>query len=437
MRISVFGLGYVGAVSAACFARDGFDVLGVDVAASKVDGINDGVAPIVEEGIQELVSEVVSAGALRATTDAAEAVAETDISMLCVGTPSRPNGSIDLSYVERVSEQIGEQIARKIEPHVVVLRSTVIPGTLDDIVVPTLERASGKRGGDGVHACMNPEFLREGTSIRDFYDPPFTLFGATDDFAAERLTECYAHVDAPIYRVSVKAAEMVKYACNAFHAVKVSFANDIGNVAKAMGIDGQEVMRVFCEDTKLNISPSYLKPGFAFGGSCLPKDVRALTYEARRHDIETPILRAALETNAGQVDRAARMILETGARRVGLLGLSFKEGTDDLRESPMVALAETLIGKGIELQIYDRNVREAGLIGANRAYIEAHIPHIWSLMTESVEDAVHGTAVIVLANKDDEFARVEELRSDDQIVVDLARAIPGHTSSDWYRGICW
>jgi len=437
VRISIFGLGYVGAVSAACFARDGYDVLGVDISASKVDGINAGQAPIVEEGIQELVSDVVASGKLRATTNAAEAVAETDISMLCVGTPSRPNGSIDLSYVERVSEQIGECLAKKTDPHVVVLRSTVIPGTLEECVVPTLVRTSGKEVGNGVHACMNPEFLREGTSIRDFYDPPFTLFGATDDFAADRLKEVYSHVDAPIHRVSIRAAELIKYACNAFHAVKVSFANDIGNVAKAMGIDGQEVMDVFCEDTKLNISSSYLKPGFAFGGSCLPKDVRALTYEARQRDVETPILRAALETNQGQIERAARLILDTGKRNIGLLGLSFKEGTDDLRESPMVSLAETLIGKGLDLKIYDRNVREAGLIGANRAYIEAHIPHIWSLMTDSVEAAIDGADVIVLANKDEEFTKVETLRSDGQTIVDLARVIPGRTSSDWYQGICW
>lgn len=437
MRISVFGLGYVGAVSAACFARDGYDVLGVDISATKVAGINEGRAPIVEEGIQELVAGVVSSGKLRATTDAVEAIAETDISLLCVGTPSRPNGSIDLSYVERVSEQIGACLPNKSTPHVVVLRSTCIPGTLEDCVIPTLERTSGLKVGAGVHACMNPEFLREGTSIRDFYNPPFTLFGATDDFAADRLKEIYSHVDAPVHRVSVRAAEMVKYACNAFHAVKVSFANDIGNVAKAMGIDGQEVMEVFCQDTKLNISPSYLKPGFAFGGSCLPKDVRALTYEARKHDIETPILRGALETNEGQVERAARMILDTGKRQIGLLGLSFKEGTDDLRESPMVSLAETLIGKGLDLKIYDRNVREAGLIGANREYIEAHIPHIWSLMTDSVEDAVAGAEVIVLANKDEEFARVETLRSENQVVIDLARAIPGRTSNEWYQGICW
>lgn len=437
MRISVFGLGYVGAVSAACFAKDGHEVVGVDVNREKVDGINAGRAPIVEEGIQELVAEVVESGALRATTDAADGVENSDISMLCVGTPSRPNGSIDLTYVERVAADIGREIRDKKAPHVVVLRSTVIPGTLEGRVIPILEETSGKGVGEGVHACMNPEFLREGTSIRDFYAPPFTLYGATDDLAAERLETLYAGIDAPIHRTSVRAAEMVKYACNAFHAVKVSFANDIGNICKALGIDGQEVMRVFCEDTKLNVSPAYLKPGFAFGGSCLPKDVRALTYEGRQHDIETPVLRAALETNAGQVERAARMVLDTGKRSVGLLGLSFKEGTDDLRESPMVTLAETLIGKGIDLKIYDRNVREAGLIGANRAYIEAHIPHIWSLMASSVEEAIEDVEVIVLANKDSEFGAVESLRTDGQVVIDLARAIPGRTTADWYEGICW
>lgn len=437
MRISVFGLGYVGAVSAACFARDGFQVIGVDISGPKVKAINEGQAPIVEEGIQELVSEVVASGALRATCDAREAVEDTDVSLICVGTPSRRNGSIDLSWVERVSEEIGHAMAGKTDPHVVVLRSTVVPGTLEERVVPALMKASGRDVGDGVHACMNPEFLREGSSIRDFYDPPFTLYGATDDLAAERLEAIYAHVQAPVHRVSIRAAEMIKYASNAFHAVKVSFANDIGNVARAMGIDGQEVMRVFCEDTKLNVSPAYLKPGFAFGGSCLPKDVRALAHEARRRDVETPVLRAALETNAGQVERAVRMVLDTGKRRVGLLGLSFKEGTDDLRESPMVTLAERLIGKGIELKIYDRNVREAGMIGANKAYVEAHIPHIWSLMTDDVATAVRDVDVIVLANRDPEFSDIDAIRTDGQVVIDLARSVSGRLSGDWYQGICW
>jgi len=437
VQISVFGLGYVGAVSAACLARDGYQVVGVDVSGPKVQAINGGQAPIVEEGIQELVADVVSSGRLRATCDAREAVEATEVSLICVGTPSRRNGSIDLTYVERVSEEIGQAMAAKAEPHVVILRSTVVPGTLEERVVPALVEASGRAVGEGVHACMNPEFLREGSSIRDFYDPPFTLYGATDDFAAERLEAVYAHLDAPVHRVSIRAAEMIKYASNAFHAVKVSFANDIGNVARALGIDGQEVMRVLCEDTKLNISRAYLKPGFAFGGSCLPKDVRALAHEARRRDVETPVLRAALETNQGQVERAVRMILDTGKRRVGLLGLSFKEGTDDLRESPMVALAERLIGKGVDLKIYDRNVRQAGMIGTNKAYVEAHIPHIWSLMTDSMAAAVADVDVIVLANRDPAFAKIGELRVEDQVVVDLARAIPGRLSEGWYQGICW
>ena len=430
-------MGYVGLVSAACFARDGFEVIGVDVAESKVKSVNDGESPIVEEGIRDLVAGVVASGALRATTDAEEAVARSDVSLICVGTPSRKNGSIDLSFVRRVSEEIGAAMAGRSEPHVAILRSTSIPGTLEEIVVPSLQEHSGKEIGDGVHACMNPEFLREGSSIKDFYDPPFTLYGATDDFAASQLERLYAHIDAPIHRVSIKAAEMVKYACNAFHAVKVSFANDIGNVAAALGIDGQEVMEVVCRDTKLNISPAYLKPGFAFGGSCLPKDVRALSHEGRRHDVETPVLRAALATNEGQVKRAVDMILETGSRSVALLGLSFKEGTDDLRESPMVTLAESLIGKGVQLKIFDRNVKEAGMIGANRAYVESHIPHIWSLMTDSVADALEGADVIVLANRDPEFASVADLREDHQVVIDLARALPGRTTGEWYRGICW
>ncbi len=437
MQISVFGLGYVGAVSAACFAREGHDVIGVDVNPLKVEGIDAGQAPIVEEGIQDLVAEVVGAGRLRATTDAREAVLGSDVSMLCVGTPSRPNGSIDLSYVERVASDVGEALREKDRAHVVVLRSTVLPGTLEERVIPALEEASGRRIGDGVHASMNPEFLREGTSIRDFYDPPFTLFGATDDVAARALSELYATIDAPLIRTSVRAAEMIKYACNAFHAVKVSFANEIGNLCKAVGIDGQEVMDVFCADEKLNISRAYLRPGFAFGGSCLPKDVRALAYEARRRDLDTPVLRAALETNRKQVERAARMVMDTGMRRVGLLGLSFKEGTDDLRESPMVALAETLIGKGFDLKIYDRNVREAGLIGANRAFIESHIPHIWQLMAADARSVVDMSDVLVLANASEEAAALESTRRADQIVIDLARALPDRRSGDWYQGICW
>lgn len=438
VRVSVFGLGYVGCVSAACLAREGHSVVGVDINLRKVEALQRGESTIVEEGIAELVKEMVDAGHLRATTSAAEAVRETDLSLICVGTPSRPNGSLELTYVEHVAEEIGRAIAEKSEPHTVVLRSTVLPGTLETVVIPILERHSGKKPGSGFDACVNPEFLREGTSVRDFYEPPFTLIGATSERAAEQLGALYRGIGAPVFHLDVRAAEMVKYACNAFHAVKVSFANEIGNVCRAIGIDSHEVMDVFCTDTKLNLSPAYLRPGFAFGGSCLPKDLRALTYEARRQDVETPLLRAALETNRAHIELAARMVLDTGHRSVGILGLSFKEGTDDLRESPMVALAEILLGKGLELRIYDRRVSQGGLIGANREFIETHIPHIWSLMCEDLTEVVRRSDTLVLGTRSEEFFTIGKKRRNGQVVVDLARVLEEHTSEDgWYRGICW
>jgi len=348
--ISVFGLGYVGCVSAACFAREGHDVVGVDVSQTKVDLINSGKPTIVEEGIGELVAEMVASGRLRATTDARKAVLGSSISLVCVGTPSRENASLDLSYIQRVAEQIGAILRDKESMHIVVIRSTVLPGTIHELVVPALERFSGKRSGYEFHVCSNPEFLREGTSIKDFDDPPFTLIGADDPAAAGAVEQLYAGIDAPTHQTAVRTAEMVKYACNCFHGLKVGFANEIGAVCKALGVDSHEVMRIFCEDRKLNISTAYLKPGFAFGGSCLPKDLRAIVYRAQQEDVEVPILRATLESNRKQIERAFRMVMATGQKRVGVLGLSFKAGTDDLRESPMVALIEMLIGKGIELQ---------------------------------------------------------------------------------------
>lgn len=442
MKVSVYGLGYVGCVSAACLAREGHEVVGVDVNARKVDQVNRGEATILEEGIGELVEEQVAAGRLRATTDAREAVAASEISMVSVGTPSRPNGSIDLSAVERVAEQIGEALRSTDDDHVFVLRSTVLPGTLEKRVIPRLVESSGRELGEGLAACSNPEFLREGSSIADFYDPPFTLIGAEDQSAADRVADLYRGIDAPVHRVPVRAAEMVKYACNAFHALKVSFANEIGNVCKEMGVDSHEVMELVCADRKLNISPAYLKPGFAFGGSCLPKDVRALLYEARSRDVETPVLRATMETNRQQVERAARMVLETGRRSVGILGLSFKAGTDDLRESPMVSLVEILLGKGLDLKVYDRNVRESGLVGANREFIESQIPHIWSLLESDLSKVVESSEVLVIGNASEEYGDVEELRSEDQMVVDLVRILDDGAAQKasgeaWYLGICW
>jgi GDP-mannose 6-dehydrogenase len=437
MRLSVFGLGYVGCVSAACFAKDGHEVVGVDVNPNKVETIDSGRSPIIEAGIGELLNEMVAAGRLRATTDSAEAVAATEVSLVCVGTPSRENGSPDLAYVKRVCQEIGAALEAKRERHTVVIRSTVLPGTLEVTVVPALEAYSGKKAGRDFGVCINPEFLREGTSLKDFYAPPFTLVGADDEATATLLKRLYARIDAPLYVMPVKAAEMVKYACNAFHALKVSFANEIGSVCKGLGIDSHEVMRVFCEDTKLNLSPYYLKPGFAFGGSCLPKDLRAIDYKAKELDVETPLLSSILPSNRWQVERAVEMVLRTGKKRVGVLGLSFKAGTDDLRESPVVTLIEALIGKHIQLSVYDRDVSLARIFGANRAYIEREIPHISRLLRADLGEVLEASEVIVVGNKSEEFRQIEGRLRDDQIVVDLVRLFDGKTSRGNYQGICW
>lgn len=436
--LAVYGLGYVGCVSAACFAKAGWRVIGVDVNNDKVDMINQGTSPVVEPGVAGLVKEVVASGSLRATTDPCEAARAATISLICVGTPSKPNGALDTAYIVRVCEDIGRALRQHQGRHVVVVRSTVLPGTTASVVVPTLERAAERKLGDGFAVCVNPEFLREGTSLEDFHHPPFTLIGSDDPSAARDVAQLYATVAAPLHVVETKAAELVKYACNAFHGLKVTFANEIGNVCRAMGIDSREVMRIFCEDTKLNLSPYYLKPGFAFGGSCLPKDLRALVHHARQLDVETPVLAAVMHSNRQQIERAVDMVLRTGKRRVAMLGLSFKPGTDDLRESPLVTLAETLLGKGMQLAIYDPDVSGERVMGTNRAYIEREIPHIWSLMRSSLSEVVaHGEA-IVIGNKLEEYRQVETLRQDGQIVIDLARMFDRRTGDDGrYEGICW
>jgi GDP-mannose 6-dehydrogenase len=437
MKLSVFGLGYVGCVSAACFARAGHEVVGVDVNTTKVGIINSGQSPIVEPGVAELIAEMVAAGRLRATTDARAAVAQTDLSLVCVGTPSRANGSLDLTYVKRVCAEIGAGLEGRPGRHTVVIRSTMLPGTVESVVTPALEVYSGLKAGPDFGVCINPEFLREGTALKDFYAPPFTLVGADDEEAAAPVRRLYAHIDAPVFVTAVKAAEMVKYACNCFHALKVSFANEIGNVAKELGIDSHEVMRVFCHDTKLNLSPYYLKPGFAFGGSCLPKDLRALTYKAREVDVEVPVLQAALQSNRLQVERGVEMVLRTGRKRVGVLGFSFKAGTDDLRESPMVTLIETLLGKGLQLALYDRDVSLARLVGANKEYIEREIPHISQLMRASVEEVLAHAEVIVVGNRAEEFREIEGRLRGDQLVIDLVRLFEGRVSGGQYEGLCW
>lgn len=437
MKISVFGLGYVGAVSAACFASEGFDVVGVDVSETKVELINKGNAPIIEEGIAEMTAEAVTSGKLRATTDVRSAIFETDISLVCVGTPSNDNGSLKLDYVERVSQQIGAVIAEKSDRHIVVMRSTMLPGTIENLVRPALEAASGKKAGVDFDLCVNPEFLREGTSIKDFYSPPFTLIGADSDSAGKKLRELYKNVKAPLFVTTVKAAEMVKYACNCFHGLKVSFANEIGNICKEQGIDSHEVMEVFCQDTKLNLSPYYMKPGFAFGGSCLPKDLRALAYRAKELDVDVPVLRAALESNLLQIERAVQMITKTGKKKVGFLGFAFKAGTDDLRESPVVTVIERLIGKGYDVKLYDKEVSIARLIGANKAYIENEIPHISRLMAESVDEVLENSEVVVIGNKALEFKMIEEKINDDLVVIDLVRIFGDKITDKNYHGICW
>ena len=436
MRISIFGIGYVGCVSAACLARAGHEVVGVDVNPTKVEIINSGASPIVEPGINELIADVVREGKLSATTDSAQAIKSTDISLICVGTPSKPNGSLDLGHVERVCSIIGKALAAKNERHTIVIRSTMLPGSIESVAQPALEAASGKKAGADFGLAVNPEFLREGSSLKDFYAPPFTLIGTDDEQTGKTVSGLYAGIDAPIFVTSMKTAEMVKYVCNCFHALKVSFGNEIGNICKALELDSHEVMNVFCADTKLNLSAYYLKPGFAFGGSCLPKDLRAVTYKAKELDVEVPLLTAITTTNRLQIERALDMVLRTGKKRVGVLGFSFKAGTDDLRESPMVTLIETLIGKGLELVIYDRDVSLARLVGSNREYIEHEIPHIARLMRTSIDEVLSAADTIVIGNKSEEFRQIESRLRPDQTVIDLVRLFD-RQSGNGYQGICW
>ena len=438
MNVSVFGLGYVGSVSAACFAEDGHTVVGVDVNPGKVASLNEGRSPIVEKGLEDLIRDNVANGRLRATTSTAEAVRDSDISLVCVGTPSRKNGSLDLTYLERVAEQIGDALKDKSSYHVVVVRSTVLPGTTHQVVIPALERTSGKKYGTGFGVTVNPEFLREGTAIHDFRHPPLTLVGHNYTSDAEPTKALYGRVDAPIETTTIRTAEMMKYASNTWHALKVAFANEIGNVCKRVGIDSHEVMHIFCKDEKLNLSSYYMKPGFAFGGSCLPKDVRALQYRAKEVDLDMPVIQAILGSNQMQIQHAIDEIVDTGKKRVGLLGFSFKAGTDDLRESPIVILAEALLGKGVQLAIYDRNVSLARLVGANKQYIEQQIPHLSSHLCDSLDDVIAQSDVIVVGNAAPEFAEAVTRCRPEQTVIDLVR-LPLDFSrvQAHYNGICW
>lgn len=435
MRISIFGLGYVGAVCAGCLASRGHEVIGVDISQVKVDLINRGKSPIVEPGLEELLAAGVDAGRIRGMTSAYEAVMSTDLSMICVGTPSKRNGDLELDYVESVCREIGRALREKDEWHLVVIRSTVLPGSVRNVVLPILEDCAGKLAGRDFGVCINPEFLRESSAIKDYDHPSMTVIGELNTASGDMLAKIYADLDAPIIRKPIEVAEMIKYTCNVWHATKVSFSNEIGNIAKAVGVDGRDVMDVVCRDTKLNISRYYMRPGFAFGGSCLPKDVRALTYRASQLDVKHPLLSSIMNSNDEQVNRAFDLITGFGSRSIGMLGLSFKANTDDLRESPLVELAERLIGKGYKLQIFDRNVDYARVHGANRDYINSKIPHLASLMTSDLGGVVESSDVLVLGHNDELFDTVMADLPEGKRVLDLVGALKA--PSETLEGICW
>lgn len=436
MQISIFGMGYVGAVCTACLADYGHSVIGVDVSDLKVRMINGGESPIVEPGLGELLAKGVAAGRIRATSNTAEAIAHSELTMICVGTPSKRNGDLDLRYVEQVASEIGAALKAKSSWHTVVVRSTVLPGTVKNVVIPALEAASGKKAGQDFGVAVNPEFLRESTAIADYREPPMTVIGELNEASGQGLADIYSVLPAPVFRRPIEVAEMVKYTCNVWHAAKVTFANEIGNIAKACGVDGREVMKLICEDHKLNLSAYYMKPGFAFGGSCLPKDLRAMNYRASQVESDNPMLASIMRSNAVQVQRAFELVASFGKRKVGLLGLAFKSGTDDLRESPLVELAEMLIGKGYSLSIFDRNVDHARMMGTNKEYIDAKIPHVSGLLKSDLQAVVDESEVLVLGNKDEAFAGVLASRKPETKIVDLVGFMATPSTAD-AQGICW
>ena len=437
MKICVLGMGYVGVVSAACLASAGHEVVGIDPSAVKVDMINEGKSPIVEKDIGRMIRDQVANARLSASTNPMEAIRQADICFVCVGTPSQANGGIDLTYVRRVCEEIGAVLRHHPAAPVIVIRSTILPGTMRSMVIPTLEEHSGKRAGIDFGVCFNPEFMREGTAVKDFQSPPKTVIGELGSASGDVLAQLYVDIPGPLIRTSIETAEMVKYADNCWHALKVGYANEIGNICKQVDVDGHAVMDIFCQDNKLNISPYYLKPGFAFGGSCLPKDLRALLYTAKRLDLSLPILSSILPSNQLQIERAVQAVVDKGKKKIGILGLSFKAGTDDLRESPVVELCERLIGKGYELSIYDRNVSIASIRGANRDYILNHIPHISRLMVPSQGEVMSRAETIVIGNAAEEFRDVPERLLYGQTIIDLVRIGQARSIAGTYEGICW
>jgi GDP-mannose 6-dehydrogenase len=438
VNISIFGLGYVGAVSLACLARDGHRVIGVDVDQTKIDLIKAGRTPVVEEGMVQLMADVTTAGRVTVTRAANEAIRETELSLICVGTPSAANGSQDQSGIVRLAGEIGEAMRGKTAPHVFVFRSTLIPGTVEGVLRPVIEQASGKKDGVDFHLCFQPEFMREGSSIRDYDKPPFTIVGANADAPATKLRRIFGHLPCEFYQTSVRAAEMVKYCCNNFHALKITFANETARLCEALAIDPFEVMELVCRDTQLNISKAYLKPGFAFGGSCLPKELRATLYLAKTNDVEIPMLGSILSSNLRHIEHAMAKVMESGCRKIGMIGLSFKGGTDDLRESPLVLLAEHFIGKGLRVLVYDPDVHLSNLLGANRAFIERHLPHIGSLLRSDVSMVIAESELLVVGLSDAATAAAlaEHVRPG-QIMLDLGRLPDRERIRGDYRGLCW
>jgi GDP-mannose 6-dehydrogenase len=437
MKLSIFGLGYVGAVSSACFAEIGHDIIGVDRDSIKVDLINEGKTPVIEKKLEQLIKLNVKEGRLRAITDPEIAVQETEISMICVGTPSNHNGSIDLSSVERVSCDIGSALLKKEKYHLVVARSTILPGTVQNTIIPILEKESGKKAGQEFGVIYNPEFIREASAVDDFFHPPKTVIGAINAKDGQKISQLYKNITAPLLITTIRIAEMIKYADNIYHALKITFANEIGLLCKSLGIDPHEVMNLFCQDTKLNLSSCYLKPGFAFGGSCLPKDLRAITHLARHQDLDLPVLNAIIPSNQSLIQHALNLIKSKEKKKIGFLGFAFKAGTDDLRESPVVTLIEILLGQGYEIKIYDKNVSLARLRGSNKKFIEERVPHIAALMNENIQKVISFSEILVVGNKSDEFDDILKQVKQNQYVIDLVRITEQYCHNDFYEGVCW
>jgi GDP-mannose 6-dehydrogenase len=436
MDISIFGIGYVGAVSAGCLSADGHRVVAVDTNSFKVDAINRGLSPIVEPGLEELLRRGVQGGMLRATADAGEAIRSSDVSIICVGTPSLNNGNLDLGYVARVCEEIGAQLRDKPGFHAVVIRSTMLPGSMANVVRPVLERISGKQAGEEFGLAIYPEFMREGTAIKDYYEAGAIIFGVTDPHTEAMLRSLTNGLEGDLHVTDLATAEAVKYANNAWHATKIVFGNEIGVFCQKFGIDSHEVMRILCADHRLNISSTYLRPGFAYGGSCLPKDLRALQYKAKSADLELPLIESLPRSNELQIQRVVELVREAGHRQVGLIGLSFKGGTDDLRESPAVELAERLFGKGYKLRIFDRNVDYARLTGSNLSFIQTRIPNLSDLLTGDLLQVTSQSEVLIVTHGDLGGAAFPALRPD-QLVIDLARVPGAAASGARYIGLCW